>query len=197
VEDFDPDIDVEVRQQVAALEIDPLKYQHYIDVRRTNQHLPMAVLAGSIGAFLGAVAWLGLTAFTTLQVGWMAIVIGVVIGGMVRVAGKGIDRDFGLIAAMLTLAGSAAGTLFATCWILSLQSEEAAFADLLASLTPGLVRQIFHGMLTPLNMAYYGIAAVAAYWLGIRRIRREELVLCALPEKRTDDDPTGRAGWED
>jgi len=188
MEDFDPDIDFELRQQVAALEIDPLKLQHYIDLRRTSQHLPMAVLAGSIGAFLGALAWLGLTAFTSFQVGWMAIVIGVGIGGMVRVAGKGIDRDFGLIAAILTLAGSAAGTLLAACWMLGVQSEQTAFVDLLFSLTPGLVTQIYAAMLTPMNMAYYGAAAVAAYWLGIRRIRREELAMCALPQKRTEDD---------
>ena len=193
MEDFDPDIDFELRQQVAALEIDPLKYQHYIDVRRFNQHLPMAILAGSIGALLGAVAWLGLTAFTTLQVGWMAILLGVAIGGMVRVAGKGIDRYFGLVAAMLTLAGSTAGTLLAACWILALQSEEAAFVDLLLSLTPGLVTQIFQGMLTPMNMAYYGVASVAAYWLGIRRVRREELARCALPEKRPEDEASERA----
>ncbi len=183
MEDFDTDIDFELRQQVAALEIDPLKLQHYIDLRRTNQHLPMAVLAGSIGAFLGALAWLGLTAFTSFQVGWMAIAIGVGIGGIVRVAGKGIDRDFGLIAAILALVGSGAGTLLSACWMLAVQSEQTAFMDLLFSLTPGLIGQLYAGMLSPMNMAYYGAAAIAAYWLGIRRIRREEMAMCAMDEQ--------------
>ncbi|TDJ58349.1 MAG: hypothetical protein E2O40_01585, partial [Planctomycetota bacterium] len=84
MEDFDPDIDFEVRQHVAALQIDPAKYQHLIDLRRTTQHLPRAVLAGSIGAMLSALSWLGITAFTTFQVGAMAIVIGFSIGGVVR-----------------------------------------------------------------------------------------------------------------
>ncbi len=193
MKDFEPDIDFELRGQVTTLEIDPLKYQHYIDLRRTNQHLPMAVLAASIGAVLGALAWLGITAFTTLQVGWMAMVIGVVIGGMVRGAGKGIDRDFGLIAVILTLAGSAAGMVLAGCWFLALQSEEAAFSDVLFSLTPGLITQIYVALLTPVNLAYWGVAVVAAYWLGIRRIRREEMAMCALPEKRAEDKSTERA----
>ena len=193
MEDFESDIHFELKQQVAALEIDPLKYQHYIDLRRTNQHLPMAVLAASIGAIVGALAWLGVTAFTSLQVGWMAILIGFVVGGMVRGAGKGIDRDFGLIAAIMTLAGSAAGTLLAGCWMLALQSTEAAYADVLTSLTPGLVKQIFVAMLTPTTMACYAAAVVPAYWLGIRRIRREELAMCALPEKRTEDESNERA----
>ena len=163
MEDFDPDIDFELKQQFTALAIDPAKYQHYIDLRRTDQHLPMAVLAASIGAIVGALAWLGVTAFTSLQVGWMAILIGFVVGGMVRGAGKGIDRDFGLIAAIMTLAGSAAGTLLAGCWMLALQSREAAFADVLTSLTPGLVKQIFVAMLTPTTMACYAAAVVPAF----------------------------------
>ena len=183
MEDFDPDIDFELKQQFTALAIDPAKYQHYIDLRRTSQHLPMAVLAGSIGAILGALAWLSITAFTTLQVGWMAIAIGTIIGGLVRVAGQGIDRGFGLIAAILTLAGSAVGTLLGGCWLLALQSEEVAFADLLFSLTPGLITQIYLGLLTPMNLSYYGVAVAAAYWLGIRRIRREEMAMCAMDEQ--------------
>ncbi len=193
MEDFDPDIDFELKQQIAALEIDPLKYQHYIDLRRSNQHLPMAVVAASIGAIVGALAWLGITAFTTLHVGWMALMIGVVIGGMVRTAGKGIDRDFGLIAVIMTVAGSAAGTLLAGCWVLALQSEETAFADLLLSLTPGLITQIYVALLTPMNLAYLGAAVVAAYWLGIQRIRRVEMAMCALSEQRTEDESNVRA----
>ena len=179
MEDFDPDIDFEVRQHVAALQIDPAKYQHLIDLRRTTQHLPRAVLAGSIGAMLGALSWLGITAFTTFQVGAMAIVIGFSIGGVVRLAGKGIDRSFGLTAVILTLAASAAGTLLSGCWMIAMGSEEAAFADVLTSLTPGLITQIYREVLTPVNLAYYGVATAAAYWLGIQRILRHELAMCA------------------
>ena len=193
MEDFDPDIDFEIRSQVAALEIDPAKYQHYIDLRRTTQHLPMAVLAGSIAAIFGALAWLGITAFTTLQVGWMAVAIGIIIGGMVRVAGQGIDRGFGLVAAILTLAGSAAGTLLAGCWTLALLSEEVVFADVLFALTPGLITQIYIGVLTPMNLACYGVAVAAAYWLGIRRIRRDEMAMCAVDAKPTQDESNVRA----
>ena len=193
MEDFDSDIDIEVKQQIAAVAIDPAKYQHYIDLRRTDQHLPMAVLAGSIGAVLGALAWLGITAFTTLQVNWMSIAIGIIIGSMVRAAGRGIDRDFGLIAVIMTLVGSVAGMVLAGCWILALRSEEAAFADILLSLTPGLIKQLYVALLTPMNLAYWGLAVVAAYWLGIRRIRREELAMCAIDEKPTENESNMRA----
>ena len=90
MEEFDPDLDFEVQQHVApVLEIDPIKFQHYVDLRRTHQHLPMAVIAGTIGAIIGALAWLGITVFTSMQVGWMAALTGVIVGGLVRVAGHG------------------------------------------------------------------------------------------------------------
>ena len=191
MEDYDPDLDFEVVPQVGgAVEIDPAKYQHYIDLRRTRQHLPLAVAAGVIGALLGAVAWLGLTAFTSLQVGWMATGIGVIVGGMIRLAGQGYDRQFGLAAVLLSLAGSALGMLLAGCWLLAMESEGAAFADLVVALTPGLITQIYHVMLTPVNLAYCGGAIVSAYWLSIRRMKREELAMCAVDEKPAQDKGT-------
>ncbi len=193
MEDYDPDLDFEVVPQVGAVDIDPAKYQHLIDLRRTHQHLPLAVAAGVIGALIGAIAWLGLTAFTSLQVGWVATAIGVIVGGMVRLAGKGYDRQFGLVAVLLSLAGSAVGMLFAGCWLLAMETEEAVFADLVVSLTPGLVGQIYHVMLTPMNQAYCGGAVVAAYWLAIRRIKREELAMCAVDARPADNDGQSRA----
>jgi hypothetical protein len=185
MEDFDPDLDFEVQQHVVAvLEIDPVKFQHYIDLRRTHQHLPMALTAGIVGAIIGALAWVGITMFTGMQVGWMATATGVIVGGMVRISGHGYDREFGLTAVMLTLVASAVGMLLAGCWLVSLESEEAAFADLLFALTPGLVSQIFHVMLTPLNLVYCGGGTAVAYWFGIRRIQRDELAKCAIDQKK-------------
>ncbi len=106
---------------------------------------------------------------------------------------NGIDCGFGLVAVILTLAGSAAGTLLAGCWMLGLGSEEAAFADIVFALTPGLITQIYIGVLTPMNLAWYGVAVAAAYWLGIRRIRRDEMAMCAVDEQRTNEQSDTRA----
>ena len=67
--------------------------------------------------------------------------------------------------------------------MISLGSEEAAFADILVSLTPELIAQIYREVLTPVNMAYYAVAAAAAYWLGIQRFRRHELAMCAVENR--------------
>ncbi len=173
---YDPDLDFEYEHQGAAkAEIDPAKYQHYIDLRRTHQQLPPAIMAGLVGAAIGALVWLGISVFTNFQVGWMGVGVGLIVGGMIRVTGHGIDRGFGIAAVVLTLVGCAGGTLLAGCWLLSVQTADAGFGDMVLALTPGLVAEIFKAMLSPMNFTYYGIGAVASYWFSIRRIKRSEL----------------------
>ena len=174
-DDFDPDIDFEPEMQAAPKpEIDPVKLQHYVDMRRSQQQLPFATLAGFVGALIGTAIWLGFTVAVKIQIGWMAVAVGLIVGVMVRHTGQGFDRVFGLMAAVVSLAGCAMGTLLAGCWLLSIESEELFFADLVLSLTPGLVTAILQAMLSTTNLVFGGVAVIAAYWISIRRLRRGE-----------------------
>ncbi len=173
--DYDPDIDFEPEVQAPAKpEVDPVKLQHYIDMRRSEQHLPFATLAGLIGALIGIAVWLGFTVVANVQIGWMALGVGLIVGTMVRHTGHGIDRVFGLMAAVVSMAGCVTGTLLAGCWLVATESEELVFADLVLSLTPGLVTRILEAMLSPTNLVFGSVAAVGAYWIAIQRMRREE-----------------------
>lgn len=180
-DDFDPDIDFEPEMDAAPKpERDPLKLQHYIDLRRSQQNLPAATLAGFIGALIGTAVWLGFTVAVNTQIGWMAVGVGLIVGAMVRHTGHGFDRVFGIMAVGASLAGCAMGTLLAGCWLLATESEEFIFAELVLSLTPGLVTRIFQAMLTTTSLVFGGVAVIAAYWLSIRRIRREERALLMM-----------------
>ena len=187
MQDYDPDLDFEYKPQVAKAEIDPAKYQHYVDLRRTHQQFSLAIMAGVIGAAVGAMVWLGISMFTNIPVGWMAVGVGLIVGVMIRVAGQGIDRAFGIVGVVLTLAGCAGGTLLAGCWLLSIQTADAGFSDMVLALTPGLVVEIFRAMLSPMNYAYYGIGTVASYWFSIRRIKRVELQQLTVDPGVTND----------
>ena len=174
-DDFDPDIDFEPDMEAAPkVELDPLKLQHYIDLRRSQQQLPFATLAGFIGALIGSAVWLGFTVAANTQIGWMALGVGLIVGAMVRHTGQGFDRIFGVMAATAALAGCAIGTLLAGCWLLSVESEQLFFADLVLSLTPGLVTGILRAMLSTPNLVFGGVAVIGAYWISVRRIRRRE-----------------------
>ncbi len=177
-DDYDPDIDFEPElERPPKPQIDPVKLQHYIDLRRTGQHLPFATLAGFVGALIGAAIWLGLTVSVNTQIGWMAVGVGFIVGLMVRHTGHGIDRVFGIMGAVTSLVGCGLGTVLAGCWLLAGESEEVIFADLVLSLTPGLVTEILKAMLSPANLVFYGIAAITGYWVSIQRIGREERAL--------------------
>ena len=101
--DYDPDLDYAPKiKREAKPTVSPAVFQHYIDVRRSEQHYQLALLAGIIGAAAGTAIWLGISLTAHAESEWTAIGIGILAGMMVRIAGKGFDRVFGVLAAMLT-----------------------------------------------------------------------------------------------
>ncbi len=181
-EHYDPDLDyVEPGKATApALEIDPAKLQHFIDVQRTRQHLPLGIVAGLTGALVGAGIWVGITVVTNFQIGWMAVGVGFLVGIMVRVGGRGIDPVFGVAGAALALLGCAIGNFLSGCWFLAGETADAGFADILLSMTPGLALEIAKAMFSPVDLIFYGIALFEGYRFSIRRLTRDELEQLAL-----------------
>ena len=175
---YDPDIDFDPESQAAAVArpgIDPIKYQHHIDVLRSKQHLPLGLIGGLVGAAAGIAAWVGITVNTNLQIGWMAIGVGVLAGMGVRVWGRGIDRLFGLAGGVAALLGAAAGNLLSGCYFVAGKVPGATFLDVVTGLTPKLAFDILKDLTTPLDIGFYVIAAIAAYAIGFRPVRRREL----------------------
>jgi hypothetical protein len=68
-----------------------------------------AVTAGVITVVLFAIAWLGVSAMTQRVFPWFPVLLGFVLGYVVRLVGKGLDWRFPALAAALTLLGSALG----------------------------------------------------------------------------------------
>lgn len=180
---YDSDLEFEERRprpkMRRTIQIDPVKLQHYIDLRRSQSYLPLAVVAGLIGAGLGAAAWLGITAFSDFRATWMAIGVGLIVGWMVRISGRGIDWTFGATAALMTAVGSTAGALLAGCWAVARESTKAEFVDLLTHMTTDLALRILGSTVTHVDFAYLGAGMIVAYWFAIRRITRDDLAQLA------------------
>ena len=145
------------RQSLSAVKIDPAQVQHYMDIKRSEAHLPLAAMAGLIGASIGGTLWFGVTALTSLQVGWMAVGVGLIAGSMGRVAGRGIDRVFGVTGAVMTIFGCAIGSFLSGCWFVAAQTEGAGFVELLSKMTPGLAIEILKAMSAPMNLIFAGL----------------------------------------
>jgi len=170
-EHYDPDLDYAepTTAPAATLEIDPAVLQHYIDLQRTRQHLPLAVVAGMTGAFIGAAIWLGITVLTGFQIGWMAVGVGLLVGMLIRVLGRGVDRVFGVLGAVLALLGCILGNVLSGCYFVA-EAEGVSYLEALASLTPSLAVQTIRLMFAPADLLFYGIAVYEGYQFSFKRV---------------------------
>ena len=179
-EEYDPDLDHELDPEgPAGPDIDPEQVQHYVDVLRSRQHLPMAIVGGVLGAALGAAAWLAVTGLTGLPVGWMAVVAGILVGVLVRALGRGIDMSFGIVAVTLTIVCILAGDLLSGCALVAHQSKDAGFLGVIGELEPmqalRLLRDTFNGV----DVLFDAMGLAAAFVIGRRCIKARQIVALA------------------
>ena len=82
-------------------------------VRGRGESLALGFLAGLIAAAVGAGLWMAVTVMLNVHVGYVALAVGVLVGFSIRMAGNGRSAVFGIIGALLTLAGCLGGEVLA------------------------------------------------------------------------------------
>lgn len=130
-----------------------------------QQNLPGALLAGLVAALVGAFIWAGITVLIHVQIGWMAIGLGCLVGCAVRIAGRGVTATFGIIGAILALLGCAGGNLLAVCGELAAQSK-LPYMALLGTLSPSTVMDIMRATFDPIDVLFYGFAIYEGFKLS-------------------------------
>ena len=124
--------------------------------------LPTALVAGCVAAGLGAVAWALITVWTNMQIGWMAVGVGFLVGYAVRIFGKGSDATFQVLGAVLSLVGCLAGNLLAVCAMLS-EQEQIPFFRILTQLAPAQIVGLMVDTFSAMDLLFYGIAIYEGY----------------------------------
>jgi len=155
-------------------DIDPAQLQFAVEQLRSHQNPVGALLAGLAGSAAGAGLWAGITVATGYQIGFMAVGVGVLVGLAVRMAGRGLDRLYGMLGAALSLVGCLAGNLLAVCGIVADQ-EGMAFAEVLARLDARIAWELLVVTFSPMDVLFYGIAVWEGYRLSFRRLDRDAL----------------------
>jgi len=143
--------------------------QFALEKLRSAQSLPAAIVAGLVTALLGAGTWALITVLTEYQIGWMAIGIGFAVGYTIRIVGKGIDRIYGVIGALLSLIGCAIGNLLTITYFVS-ASEGIPYLELLADMNLDLAIEIMTVTFDPMDILFYGIALYFGYRYAFRQI---------------------------
>jgi hypothetical protein len=159
----------------ASPSIDPIRLQMAVDQLRTQQSLPAGLLAGLAAAAVGAAIWAGVTVALEVQIGWMAVGVGFLVGLAVRAAGKGLDPIFGYAGAALALLGCLAGNLLAGCGFLA-SEQSVPLLDVLLALDTETVQGLMVAMFSPIDLLFYGIALYEGRKLSIRQVTQDQLL---------------------
>lgn len=142
---------------------------------RLEQNLPLALIGGFVAALLGALLWATITVATNLQIGFMAVGVGFIVGYTVRYFGKGLDTIFGVLGALLALLGCVLGNFFGLVGFVAIDEGYGYFEILQLidyNLVPGAMMEAFSGM----DLFFYGIAGYEGYRFSFRKLNEEDLV---------------------
>jgi len=135
-----------------------------------KQSFSLALAGGLVAAAVGAMAWTLITVATSYPIGWMAIAVGLLVGGTVRMLGRSSDESFGYLGATLTVLGWLRGNLLSACTLVAGQQGLATPAVMVhvgrhPDLIPAAMIATFHS----LDLLFYGIALYEGYRLSFRR----------------------------
>ena len=148
-----------------------LQYQQQL---RLEQNLPMGFAAGLAAAILGAIIWAIITVATNYQIGWMAVGVGFIVGYAIRMMGRGIDKTFGIMGAVLALLGCVLGNMFTIIGVAA-NEEGLGYFELLIGADYTAVFDIMGQTFGFMDIVFYGIAIYEGYRFSFRQLTEEEI----------------------
>ena len=152
----------------------PISNERYQRLRG-EQNLSVALLAGIVAAVIGGIAWAIVTVTTEYQIGYMAIAVGFVVGFAVRL-GKGVDKTFGILGAVLALLGCVLGNVFSLIGFIS-KEQHMGIGAVLSGLDYSKLPQMMSATFSAMDLLFYGIAVYEGYRFSFRRLTPEDLGL--------------------
>jgi len=155
--------------------VDPIREQVLVQKMKEEQNFPLGVVAGLVGVIVGSVIWALVTVLTDYQIGWMAVLNGFLVGFAIRTVGKGVDKKFGIMGAVLALGSCLLGNLLMAAIIVareeSIPTLEVLFAFVI---DPQFAIEVLVAIFAPMDLLFYGIALYEGYRFSFRKISRQE-----------------------
>lgn len=157
------------------LTINQEKLNYYLELLRLEQNLNLAFIAGLSAALVGAVIWAAVTVSTGYQIGYMAVGVGFLVGFAIKETGKGIDKIFGVMGAVLSLFGCLLGNFLSTVGFFA-KTEGISYFETLATLNYSYLPEIMVETFSPMDLLFYGIAIYQGYKFSFRQVTEEEII---------------------
>ncbi|GHV34225.1 hypothetical protein FACS1894178_1320 [Bacteroidia bacterium] len=138
---------------------------------KDKQNLPVAVVSGIVSGLLCAALWAVITVFTGYQIGYMAIGVGVAVGFVVRIFGKGNTKIFGVAAALIALVSCLLGDYLSIIGIVSHEYSISFFDVLFAAPVSDVFSDMFAGNFV-ISLLFYVIAVSTGYKLAVKNEKK-------------------------
>jgi hypothetical protein len=153
-----------------------------------EQSLRDALVASLLVIVLFGILWAMLSTLLGRIFPWMTLLLGIVLGLVIRRAGNGLDWRFPVLAAVMALFGALAGNVVVAAAFTARALETSTLA-VLRAVTSMTWPVFFDEAMTPADLVYAVVAAgLAAFYANRRLTRAEYLAL------RKWQDKQGKAG---
>ncbi|MHC2067683.1 hypothetical protein ACYFX5_09445 [Bremerella sp. T1] len=130
-----------------------------------TSNLPLAIIAGTIAAVIGAAIWATVTLVTGYQLGIIAVGIGFLVGIAVRLGGNGGSPVFGIVGAGLSLFGCVLGNFLAIIGMVA-DSADVSYVSALFGFDYSYTFQLMYDTFSPMDLVFYGIAIYEGFKFG-------------------------------
>jgi hypothetical protein len=150
-----------------ALQTTPVQPPLKLADIRAAQNFPLALLAGSGAAALGAIGWVVVTVASKSEWGLMSVVIGYLVGKTIRKTGKGVDHRFGLLGAALAGTGAVLGNIGSNAIFLA-GAQNILWQDFLRHIDPAVLQSAAGYAFRPMDLVFYAIAIYEGYVLSFK-----------------------------
>lgn len=134
-----------------------------------EQNLPAAIITGFLSSIVGAGIWAFITIETGFQFGFMAVIIGAIVGFVVRTFGKGITKKFGCIGAAFSLFGCILGNIFSFTALIA-NHYSIGFWVIFSQLNFNLIWQMMVDWFSLIDLLFYAIAIIEGYRFALKQI---------------------------
>lgn len=137
------------------------------------QSLRNAIVAATIVVIIFSLFWITLTELTNRVFPWLTVVLGFLLGHSVRLAGRGVDWHFPVVAAVMATAGSLVANVVLAASVTA-QGFDTSTLQVLQAVTSMTWPVFFDEVLTVADAFFAAIAAALAAFYSNRRLSRSQ-----------------------
>lgn len=153
-----------------------------------QQSLRDALVAGLIVVILFSILWAMLSTLLNRIFPWMTVILGVLVGLVIRRAGHGIDWRFPVLAASVTLLGAVAANVVVAA-AFTAAALETSTLNILGAVTSMTWPVFFDEVISAADIVYALFAAATAAFYANKRLSRGEYLALRKWRERKNTRP--------